>query len=71
MKSKKIIYLAIGLALGSATMAATRALSAEQNLPAEQTNAPANPPVQNRPGPPRGGVRPLEGFAPIFNVLTD
>ena len=61
MKSKKIIYLALGLALGSANVA----------LSADQTNAPANPPVQNRPGAPRGGVRPLEGFAPIFNVLTD
>jgi Spy/CpxP family protein refolding chaperone len=61
MKSKKIICLAISLALGSATMA----------LSAEETNAPANPPVQSRPGPPRGGVRPLEGFAPMFNVLTD
>jgi Spy/CpxP family protein refolding chaperone len=35
------------------------------------TPAPANPPAENRPQPPRGPVRFLEGFGPIFNVLTD
>jgi Spy/CpxP family protein refolding chaperone len=60
MKSKKAICFAVGLTLAGAAL----------TLTAQETNAPINPPVQNRPQPQRP-VRPLEGFAPLFNVLTD
>jgi len=63
MKLKSLFYLAAGAVLAGAPL----------TLPAEETNAPAptNPPVEARPQPQRGPVRLLEGFGPIFNVLTD